>query len=168
MPDQSRDNSKDQNIPKSETGSGIWGRLGWNLGSFLTTSLIILLGISMFFFLVGIPVHGFGGARARANYIKCQGNMKAIASALEMYATDHGGQYPARLSQLKTKYMKEMPKCPARARDTYSESYKSQKADPRRGKKAYYFFCCKGNNHSGAKAPPNYPQYDSVRGLIPK
>jgi hypothetical protein len=89
----------------------------------------------------------------------CETNLKMLSSALEMYSTDNSGRYPEKLSQLLPDYMYKIPICPAAGKDTYSKSY-SSKINP-----DYYKFYCSGYNHSALSVPPNYPQFDSTRGL---
>jgi len=54
----------------------------------------------------------------------CKSNLKNIATALEMYATDNRGRYPTGLDQLlqpPTPYLKQIPTCPAAGRSTYGD-----------------------------------------------
>ncbi|MGV8125313.1 MAG: alpha-2-macroglobulin family protein [Candidatus Xenobiia bacterium LiM19] len=76
-----------------------------------------------------------------------------------MYASDHGGRYPEKLSDITPLYLKTIPTCPVAGKDTYSPSYRSTK-DP-----DYFLVFCSGSYHQGS-CPPNFPQYDSVAGLI--
>lgn len=118
--------------------------------------------------------------RARGQFTACSSNLKSIATACEMYSTDHGGRYPKSLSQLTTRstenqwpYLKEIPTCSAAGRDTYSEGYRmtAAKYDKNRkhvGGQDSFFFCCKGHHHKSVKSQPNRPAYDSNEGLLVK
>lgn len=86
----------------------------------------------------------------------CITNEKNLATALEMYATDWSGRYPASLAPLAPNYMKIIPNCPSAEKNTYSESYEVA-AEP----DAFTIYC-RGNFHGNA----DYPQYSSYQGLI--
>jgi hypothetical protein len=43
---------------------------------------------------------------------QCERSMRRVATALEMYSSDHNGAYPTRLSDLVPKYMRGLPACP--------------------------------------------------------
>ncbi|MCL5773286.1 MAG: hypothetical protein M1536_02765 [Firmicutes bacterium] len=107
-----------------------------------------------------IAIPNFIKARGQAQFVACESNMKNIGTALEMYATDNFGRYPTSLSQLTPNYLKSIPTCPEAARDTYSSSYRSS-VNP-----DAYTFCCSGSNHTREGVGENYPQYNSVQGLI--
>ena len=102
------------------------------------------------------------GDTEMANLTKCQSNLKAIATACEMYATENNGHYPDRLDRLVPEYLEKIPACPKNGGDSYSVSYESsQNPDA-------YTFCCKGSNHTGANLPEDYPQFSGLQGLIEK
>ncbi|MCD4786477.1 MAG: nuclear transport factor 2 family protein [Candidatus Eremiobacteraeota bacterium] len=116
---------------------------------------IASLGINI----AAIAAPNFLQARGQGQFTQCQSNMKNIGTALEMYSTDHSGHYPKNLKQLTPEYLKFIPTCASAGKDTYSESYEStQNPDT-------YEFCCSGSHHSNVGVPPNYPKYDSTRGL---
>lgn len=77
-----------------------------------------------------------------------------------MYSTDNGGKYIAALAGLTPNYLKTIPTCPAAAKDTYSASYGSHSVPD------VYTFLCEGAHHRGAGMSPNYPQFNSLTGLI--
>lgn len=95
-----------------------------------------------------------------APFTACSSNIKNLGTALEMYAEDNSGRFPNSLSKLVPEYLKYLPKCPGAGKDTYSESYIS------RTKPDYFKLYCSGNYHKKCNVPPNYPQYDSGKGLI--
>lgn len=92
----------------------------------------------------------------------CKSNMKNIATALEMYASDNGGHYPRRLEGLVERgYLKKLPTCPAARAMTYLNYRATQTPDA-------FSFACSGNNHwmagDGKKSTENYPDYDTDQG----
>lgn len=92
----------------------------------------------------------------------CISSLKNISTSLEMYSTDAGGRYPLRLSDICPRYMRIMPTCPAANKQTY-EYVRSEHPD-------LFTVYCKGKYHIGSKRESypkeNYPQYDSIQGLI--
>ena len=94
----------------------------------------------------------------------CEKNCMEIGTALNNYANAHNGIYPEKLSQLVPNYLKKIPKCPAKFKDTYSKSYKSYNFP---GLK-YCKFCCCGKNHTGNKIPENFPCFNSYNGMVSK
>lgn len=92
----------------------------------------------------------FGRAGAASKRIACSSNLKNIATALEMYATDHQGRYPAKLSELAPAYLKSIPECPAAGSDSYSATYKHSD-------KPYTFtVACQGDHHGQGADLPSY------------
>ena len=59
------------------------------------TLIELMVVIAIIAVLAAILVPNFMHARAQAQTSSCEGNLKMIATALEEYATDHSGQYPA-------------------------------------------------------------------------
>lgn len=111
--------------------------------------------------LAAIAVPNFIRARGQGQFVACESNLKNIGTALEMYSTDNMGRYPTSLKQLTPDYLRSIPTCPAAGNDTYSSSYTSSKNPDA------YTFCCSGKNHTNEGAGENYPQYNSMQGLIP-
>lgn len=102
----------------------------------------------------------FMKARGQGQLTACKSNEKNIATALEMFASDNGGKYPADLKPLITgNYLRTIPTCPAASKDTYSESYVVQ------AKPDLFSFYCSGLNHS-PMLPANLPGYNAEMGLI--
>jgi len=91
--------------------------------------------------------------------LSCKSNMKNIGTALEMYATDHGGHYPESLSELMPDYLSTLPTCIAARKDTYSPSY-HMKTSP-----DSYEVYCSGENHRASGVARNYPRYTAEKGL---
>lgn len=105
-------------------------------------------------------VPGFVPAPHAARLSTCEANLKTLGSALEEYQTDNHGHYPSSLQQLVPKYLKAIPQCPEAGADTYSQAYRVL-SDP-----DGYSFYCAGNNHEHAAVGQNFPQYNSVQGLV--
>lgn len=131
-------------------------------GGFTLIELMIVIAIIAI--LAAILVPNFIRARAQGQFTACKSNLKNIATALEMWSTDNSGRYPTSLSQLTEgqRYLRTLPTCPAAGRDTYSEYYRSA-SNPDR-----YTVICAGNNHNAVDAGRDFPQYNSVAGLIEK
>ena len=88
----------------------------------------------------------------------CSSNLRAISSAIELYARDNGAQYPPMLSYLSPVYMNTFPQCPSIGIDTYSCGYVRRQGG--------YHLCCVGKNHP--ELLEDMPAYDSKGGLITK
>lgn len=99
------------------------------------------------------------GAGRRAPLDECQGNLKNIGLALEMYATDNLGHYPQHLAAIAPLYLKAIPTCAAAASNTYSESYEVS-ANP----DAYTVYC-RGRSHLAEGIAADNPRYLSTVGL---
>ncbi len=96
-------------------------------------------------------------AHAEGRLTSCKSNLKNIATALELYAMDHG-QYPPSLSELVAKsYLGTIPKCPSAGKDTYSASYTHSAK--------YFKIYCAGNAHKLLGLPPNRPAFNSEIGI---
>lgn len=92
----------------------------------------------------------------------CQGNLKNLATGLEMYASDHHGGYPHSLQEVANEsYLKKVPTCPAAGKDTYSAKYEIAHQPER------FTLVCGGCHHHQAELDePDYPRYLSEEGLI--
>lgn len=101
-------------------------------------------------------------AKSQEQYVACQSNLKNIATSLEMWASDHAGRYPERLSQLTPDYSVKIPECPASGADTYSAHYKFGRKPDR------FSVYCWGHHHKEAAVPVNRPAYNSDIGLVKK
>lgn len=110
-------------------------------------------------FTLPILVPNFIKARGQGMLTACKSNQKNIATALEMYATDYSGAYPADLKPLVTgPYLRLIPTCPAAGKDTYSETYQVRSSPDS------FSFYCSGHNH-GTLVPAGFPQYNAETGL---
>lgn len=97
----------------------------------------------------------------RGQLTNCRSYQYNISTALELYATDHEGEYPRSLDQLAPKYLKVVPACPASDKSyTYSTGNVGYNKE---GKwDSYFLLTCPGSAHASAGCPPNYPQYDAI------
>lgn len=96
-------------------------------------------------------------AKAQGQLSACQSNLKNIAAACEMFASDNKGRYPQSLEQLEPNYLKYLPDCPAAHKMNYV--YK-----PGSDFKAYTV-CCSGSFHKAAGEGADFPKFDSKKGL---
>ncbi|MBT9583893.1 type II secretion system protein [bacterium] len=132
---------------------------------FSPLGLAIIAGVVLL--LAAILVPNFMKARARGQLTACKSNLKNIATALEMYASDNKGRYPASLDRLTTDpqhYLKIIPTCPGAGKNSYQDYRFSTKPD------TFSLSCC-GNNHGNAYTgfntdSSNYPRYTAVQGLL--
>lgn len=93
-------------------------------------------------------------AKEMSLFAACKSNLKNLATALEMYATDHNGHYPKQLQEGVPNYLKELPSCPT----TKAEYSYTLNADANK-----YELVCRGK-HEGL--PLGYPRYKSDKGLL--
>jgi hypothetical protein len=127
----------------------------------------------------------------------CVYNLRTIGTALRMYAGDAEGRFPTALSVLAPQYLTRIPTCPAAAKDTYTGGYAASAGAASRGEGAVaapsalpasgspspatgpsgraagsapaaYTVVCAGDHHVEAGLSPNYPQYTSIEGLLPR
>jgi hypothetical protein len=94
---------------------------------------------------------------------QCSYNLSNIATACDMWSTDHDGHYPESVAALVPDYLLELPKCPAAGKDTYSASMKVVKSadgDSVLG----VSLACQGHNHPELEA--DKPMYDPEQGIV--
>lgn len=107
----------------------------------------------------------FVGCRCRSPLSGCKSNLKNIGTALEMYSTDFGGQYPVSLEQLYPDYLKREPICPQAKHSTYRASFGPQAPYNSGAYQDYYLVECTGENHADTLSP-DFPKYNGIDGLI--
>lgn len=97
-----------------------------------------------------------------ANFEVCKKNLKDIATALKLYATDNGGLFPKNLEKISPnpKYLEFIPTCPSVTRDTYSIGYEVTKD------KKLFTVSCEGHNHAKILIKEGFPKYSSVTGVL--
>ncbi len=66
------------------------------------TLIELMIVIAIIAILAAILIPNFLHARAQSQSASCQGNEKQLATALEEYAVDHNGTYPATFAALIT------------------------------------------------------------------
>lgn len=111
------------------------------------------------------------------HYLSCQSNLKNLGTALEMHTTDHNKKYPAKLEDLKPEYLREIPQCVKGIKENSTASHFYRKFrgigtgsyvyEVSEDREAFTMYCS-GKNHEPFGVPENYPQYNSVSGLMPK
>ena len=102
--------------------------------------------------------------KVEVDYIACQGNLKNLATACEMYSTDNVGRYPLSLRQLSPDYLKwaslkSMPVCPGADPTATGYQFRSD-INP-----DVFTICCSGFNHRPKITTANYPQYCNISGI---
>lgn len=108
----------------------------------------------------------FTRARSSAPLSGCGTHLKKIGTAMEMYSMDNNDKYPPppEKSYLTPNYLETIPECHCAERDSYVFERGPTATYNTDGYQDYYFVYCSGTNHS--TAPPNYPQYNGIVGLI--
>jgi len=76
------------------------------------TLIELMIVIAIIAVLAGIMIPNFVKAREEALRTETIENMKSIGTALEMYAAENAGCYPAQLKKLTPDYLKAIPTCP--------------------------------------------------------
>lgn len=123
------------------------------------TLIEMMIVIAIIAILASITIPNLIRAKSRSQLTGCQSNLRNIGNALEMYNVDYKGRYPTQFALLTPNYIKTIPECPAAGSNTYTGSFAVTTIPD-----SYEIFC-QGNNHSGFAAP-DYPQFNSVRGLV--
>lgn len=129
---------------------------GWG---FLITALLAVAALSL------ILVPNFLRAKARGQLTACKSNIKNIATALEAYAGDNAGHYPASLDKLaEGNLLKPLPTCPGAGKMSYLDYQVATDPD------SFSFSCC-GDNHKSSYAgydadSAGFPRYNTKDGLI--
>lgn len=101
---------------------------------------------------------------------ECQARLKLVATALEMWASDHSGHYPDDLRELQPTYLKSLPKCPSAGRDTYRKGYVKGLEAPHNESDFpdFYHLACSGHHHKDAGLEANLPALNARLGLLPE
>ena len=120
----------------------------------------IMLFICAFTVIAACIVPNFLRARSSGQMSACKSNLKNLGISMDMYSTDNFGKYPLRLEQITPNYLKVLPTCASAGEATYTYE-RAEKPD-------VYTIYCKGDYHRRDRCKTNYPQYDSIHGLIEK
>lgn len=142
-----------------------YGPSGWKLAGkrrgTVDLTVPFVLAVTLMVALVGWPRLGEIQARGRLN--ACRGNLRTLATALEMYSSDNGGRYPLRLAKLLCPgpdgkaYLCQIPTCPSAGRDTYRHYRATTQPDD-------FSLYCQGDNHhqalGGRANTRNLPSWD--------
>lgn len=115
--------------------------------------------------LAALLVPNFVGCRCASPLTACKSNLKNIGTALEIYSTDHNGQYPGSLDELYPEYLKREPSCPQAKHATYRASFGPKAPFNDGNYQDYYLVECTGDNHPEV-TDPDYPKYNGIFGLI--
>lgn len=115
--------------------------------------MAILAGVAV---LAALTVPGMMADERTRYTTECRGNLKNVATALEMYSTDFGGRFPPALEVLVPNYLLSIPSCPAAGQDTYSGGY-SWDDNPDK-----YSLSCAGFHHPDLG--PGRPAFTVERG----
>ncbi len=126
----------------------------------IVMAVTLMIGSPFLFALSGNRYKNTGGQLAA-----CESNLKNLATALEMYATDNGGNYPPTLDCLICTvgipggYMKTIPICPSsRAKKSYLY-IRSDTPDN------FTLWCSYPDAHKNAGLKTGWPQYTPGQGL---
>ncbi|HXE72958.1 MAG TPA: prepilin-type N-terminal cleavage/methylation domain-containing protein [Candidatus Nitrosotenuis sp.] len=124
------------------------------------TLIELMIVIALIAILAAILIPNMVRSRNQAKLSSCKQSIRALASALETYATANGGRYPTSLSLLPPDCIKAVPTCPVTQSSLpYTSGYQfSTNPDS-------YTLMCATANHTVVGLPPNFPQYESSTGL---
>ncbi len=111
-------------------------------------------------------VHIEARSQARGDLVGCKANFKNIGCALEIYAVDHDGYYPASLDDLTPLYLKRLPPCPAAGYSTYRLTVGRAAPLNDESYEEYYLLECTGEAHESENVAPDFPKWASPRGLL--
>ena len=113
----------------------------------------------------GVPLHYTDSP------IACKSNLKNIATALEMYSTDHEGEFPDSLEELTPNYLRKLPRCQRQGQDMpeffkpYFEAQGIRFEEYGYLKQPHYNYelRCRSGHPRHLR---DYPRYTSVEGLL--
>ena len=126
-----------------------------------------ILSTAVIGILAAILVPNFIKAKSQGQLAACESNMKNIATALEMYATDHEGNYPHSLDSLTENsgeygaLMKNIPICPACQKPYIYSAVNAGKSS------TFTLECGEMDVHknTGQVGQGNFPKYTPENGL---
>jgi len=133
------------------------------------TLIELMIVIAIIAILAAILIPNFIRARAQSQLSACEANEKNVATALEMYATDNGGNYPTGSGTalpsgaLWSNYIRTNPVCPS---NKAAYNYSTNASPPTKytimqggASSAHTILLTNGTTSN------QYPQYYSVGGL---
>lgn len=113
-------------------------------------------------------VHGVMQKKSTTHLSSCNGNLRSISTAMEMYSVNWSGRFPPDPDRVERylvpNYLESMPICPSSER-SYSFQIGPGAPGNETGTQEYYLIFCPGENHASADCPPDYPRYSSQQGL---
>ncbi|MEQ8186537.1 MAG: serine/threonine-protein kinase [Candidatus Eremiobacterota bacterium] len=130
--------------------------------------IVIVLAIILMFTLPFLMAFlSASSGKKHGQLAACESNLKNIATALEMYATDNTGDYPHDLLYLTTLqpvggYMKTIPMCPASRGNTFYLYTRADNPDN------FTLWCSHPDAHEYAGLKTGWPQYTPGQGLKTK
>ena len=131
---------------------------------FTLTEFFIVVGIMAIMALILGP--NFIRHRCYGSLTICESNLKNIGTGMEMYSTDWNGKYPQNLHYLTPNYLKTVPECPSAGRVTYRATFGANAPGNTEKFEDYYLIECTGSSHVPVSAPPDFPRYNGIEGLI--
>lgn len=136
---------------------GIYAPVKVVLAHTTRVAFTLLLSFELLFLLFCSDPLSLNGSMCSGTLTACKSNLKNLGTSLEMYSTDFYSRYPDNLIQVMPNYLKVIPTCPNAGTQTYVYTTSPDHLQ--------YTIYCKGNYHKGVNSE-NYPQYDSMEGLI--
>lgn len=121
----------------------------------------VLVSVSILSLLAAIAMPRFWLAVDSGKLSACRQNLQNVATALQVYANGHDGQFCQELKTLVPDHLKALPTCPAAGRDTFSPGYQLSKDG------TTYTLLCRGRNHGPVGMQANEPWYVFGRGAGP-
>ncbi|MEQ8191446.1 MAG: hypothetical protein ABRQ39_26005, partial [Candidatus Eremiobacterota bacterium] len=126
--------------------------------------------IIIFTLFTSIIVPNFLKARASGYLCYCESQIKDLATALEIYASENNGLYPEgfykllEISKNKSPYMSKIPDCKKSNLSHNRKNLTSYKYIRSEDCKNFTMWCIQ--NHLDTGTPEGYPQYNPYQGLI--
>ena len=77
------------------------------------TLIELMIVICIMCIIISIIMPSFMRARSMAQYTGCQSNLKSIATAVELYATESESRYPTSIDVLPPQFIGHLPTCPS-------------------------------------------------------
>ena len=126
------------------------------------TLIEMMVVMALIALLAAILIPNFNRARAKSQLEACRTNLKSIAQALEIYASENSAHYPPNILVLTPNFLKAFPECPAVSAPTYIGSYSSAREPD------IFTIYCQSAAHTPYNISPNYPQWHSISGVADK